>query len=94
MPACHADAETVTAKRAIHEALDLLPREGFVLVRNRSHADPSAHEYTVGVDPDGSPTDCTCPDYKYRKAPDGLCKHMRRVELSEPVAEAAAATRS
>lgn len=84
------DQSTKVAKRAVHENIEMLPREGHVLVRNASHENPEEHEYRVEIGICGDAASCTCPDYEHRREPRGeLCKHMKRVQLADPVREAA-----
>jgi len=76
---------TRVAKRAQYEAFAFTVAADGVVVRNESHADPSAHEYRVTVD-EGLPTACECPaDQQY----EGACKHRVAVAIRTPVLAAA-----
>lgn len=67
-------------RRAAEEYMTVLPNQGrarnapglFVVVTE------SGSEYLVD-DYEGT---CNCPDFKYRRGPDGRCKHLRRVEFA------------
>lgn len=41
-------------------------------LENRAHDPP--HEYTVHLDSDDFPEECSCPHHEYRRA---FCKHMK-----------------
>lgn len=73
-----------TGKRAVYEAWEFTQTGDIVRVRNESHDDVEEHVYTVELDHRGVPERCTCPDYEYRKGPDGAaCKHMVAVGVHD-----------
>lgn len=73
------------AKRAQYEAFEFTLTPDGVCVRNGSHENPEAHEYTVTVT-DGVPTACTCPaDARFEAA----CKHRVGVAIRDPILTAA-----
>jgi len=83
------DVSSRVAKRAQYEAFEFTLADDDILVRNRSHADPSEHEYLVNVD-EGVPVSCTCPaDTHYA----GACKHRVAVAIRRPVLDAATGSR-
>jgi len=70
-------------KRAQYEAfaftIDATHEPPSVVVRNESHADPSAHEYRVTIS-DGVPAACECPaDEQYN----GACKHRVAIAIRD-----------
>lgn len=78
-----------TLKRAQYEAFEFSLLDGDVLVRNCSHADPSAHEYRVTV-VDTLPATCECPaDQIY----DHPCKHRVAIAIRPAILEFAAQVR-
>lgn len=44
-------------------------------IENRAHDPPS--EYTVHIDLDDRPEECSCPHHRFRRA---FCKHMEAAE--------------
>jgi len=76
---------TRVAKRAQHEAFAFDIDGTDVRVRNESHLDPSAHEYTVTVE-GGIPVSCTCPAENHYES---ACKHRVAVAIRKPVLTAA-----
>jgi hypothetical protein len=72
-------------KRAQYEAFRFSLRDGDVLVRNESHANPDEHVYLVNIN-NGRPVVCECPaDEQYASA----CKHRVAVAIRRPVLQAA-----
>jgi hypothetical protein len=90
------DFEPETGKRAIYEAFDYERAGNIVRVWNESHGQDvdAEHVYTVELDARDVPERCACPDYEYRRGPDGeACKHMAAVALHlEQIDDVAIAT--
>ena len=71
-------------KRVQYEALEFELQNGYLRVRNGSHAESENHEYTVRIE-DDLLTACTRPvDAKYS----GACKHRVAVALRRPILDA------